>query len=152
MGPQRRLGIYVRFESPSIIKYLEPLTSDIFTARFADCQFNETVFPTLGGEKQKLEKSKISWNASSHLDPHTNQCELEVQKIIQLQKITNQLPDAFIDSKKVTKSHIPAEDAPARIHLPIGQSATILANTATAHQKRGRTIGSKNKNLRKRKE
>ena len=39
MGPQRRLGIYVGYESPSIIKYLEPTTGDVFTARFADCHF-----------------------------------------------------------------------------------------------------------------
>ena len=51
MGPQRRLGVYVGFDSPSIIKYLEPLTDDVFTARFADCHFNESVFPSLGGEK-----------------------------------------------------------------------------------------------------
>ena len=51
MGPQRRLGIYVDFNSPSIIRYLEPLTGDVFTARFADCHFNEHVFPLLGGEK-----------------------------------------------------------------------------------------------------
>jgi hypothetical protein len=37
MGPQRRLGMYIGFHSPSTIKYLEPLTGDIFTARFADC-------------------------------------------------------------------------------------------------------------------
>jgi hypothetical protein len=37
MGPQRRLGIYIGFHSPSTIKYLEPLTGDIFTAHFADC-------------------------------------------------------------------------------------------------------------------
>ena len=49
MGPQCRLGIYVSFDSPSIIKYLEPLTGDDFRARFADCHFNETVFPPLGG-------------------------------------------------------------------------------------------------------
>ena len=30
MGPQRRLGIYVGFDSPSIIRYLEPLTRDLF--------------------------------------------------------------------------------------------------------------------------
>ena len=30
MGPQRRLGIYVGFDSPSIIRYLEPLTDDVF--------------------------------------------------------------------------------------------------------------------------
>jgi hypothetical protein len=34
MGPQRRLGIYIGFHSPSIIKYLEPLTGDIFYSSF----------------------------------------------------------------------------------------------------------------------
>ena len=47
--PQRRLEIYVGFDSPSIIRYLEPLTGDVFRARFADCHFNEIVFPQLGG-------------------------------------------------------------------------------------------------------
>ena len=51
MCPQRRLGIYVGFGSPSIIRYLEPLKGDVFRARFADCHFNETIFPPLGGEK-----------------------------------------------------------------------------------------------------
>ena len=59
MSPQRRLGIYVGFETPSIIRYLEPLTGDIFTVRFADCQFNEVVFPTLG-KKEKEGKRNIS--------------------------------------------------------------------------------------------
>ena len=44
MGLQRRLGIYVGYKSPSIIQYLEPMTRDLFTARFADCYFNESVF------------------------------------------------------------------------------------------------------------
>jgi hypothetical protein len=56
MGPQRRLVIYIGFHSPSIIKYLEPLTGDIFTACFADCQFDEIIFPILRGEKEKIEK------------------------------------------------------------------------------------------------
>jgi hypothetical protein len=50
MGPQRKVEIYVRFKSPSIIKYLESLTGDLFTAWFADCIFNEDHFPALGGE------------------------------------------------------------------------------------------------------
>lgn len=58
MGPQKRLGIYVRFDSPSIIKYLKPLTGDIFKARFDDCRFDETIFPALGGDKIKPEKEK----------------------------------------------------------------------------------------------
>ena len=51
MGPQRRLGIYTGFDSPSIIRYLEPLTGDVFKACFEDCHFNKTIFPPLGGEK-----------------------------------------------------------------------------------------------------
>ena len=99
MGPQRRLGIYIGYESPSIIKYLESLTGDVFTARFVDCHFDETIFPTLGEEngKMKMLKKEITWNAHSlnHFDPRTKQCELEVQRIIHLQQVANQLPDAF---------------------------------------------------------
>ena len=40
MGPQCRIGIYVGFDSSSIIKYLEPMTGNVFRARFADCHFN----------------------------------------------------------------------------------------------------------------
>lgn len=150
MGPQRRLGIYVGFESPSIIKYLEPSTGDLFTARFADCHFNESVFPALGGENKQLEK-KISWNelSLSHLDPRTKQCELEVQKIIHLQRLANQLPDAFTDLKRVTKSHIPAVNAPIKLDVPKGDN--LVANESNARLKRGRPIGSKDKNPRKRK-
>jgi hypothetical protein len=50
MGPHRKLGIYVGYQSPSLIKYLEPLIGDLFTARYANCIFNEDHFPTLGGD------------------------------------------------------------------------------------------------------
>ena len=70
MGPQRRLGIYVGYESPSIIRYLEPLTGDLFTAKFADCHIDESIFPTSGGENKKLDNN-ISWKELSlnSLDP-----------------------------------------------------------------------------------
>ena len=69
-------------------------------------------------------KKEITWNASSltHFDPHTNQCELKFQKIVHFQNITNQLPNAFVDLKKVIKSHIQAVNALARINVPVGQS------------------------------
>ena len=51
MGPQHRLGIYVGFHSKSIIQYLQPLTGNLFTARFANYYFDEPVFPPLGGDK-----------------------------------------------------------------------------------------------------
>jgi len=53
---------------------------------------------------------EIIWKelSLSHLDPRTKECELEVQKIIHLQSLANQLPNAFTDPKSVTKSYIPA--------------------------------------------
>ena len=92
MGPQCRSGIYIGFDSPSIIKYLEPLTGDVLRARFADCHFDEVNFLSLGGDKlPKEERCEIIWNASSmsHLDPCTAQCDKEVQRITHLHKIAN---------------------------------------------------------------
>jgi len=151
MGPQRRLGIYVGYESPSIIKYLEPSMGDLFTARFADCHFVESTFPTLGGDEKQLKNNNITWNelSLSHLDPRTKQCELEVQRIIHLQGLANQLPDAFTDPKRVTKSHIPAANAPMKISVPEGQPQ--VGNESKPRLKRGRPIGSKDKNPRKKK-
>ena len=72
MGPQRRLGIYVGFHSTSIIQYLEPLTWNLFTARFADCHFDESVFPPLGGDKPINNKwHEITWNTPSLLHLNT---------------------------------------------------------------------------------
>ena len=71
--------------------------------------------------------------------PRTNQYELEVQMIIHFQNLVNQLPDAFIDTKKVTKSHIIAANAPAQIDVLKG----LLKNESQIRLKRGRTIDSK---------
>ena len=89
-----------------------------------DYHFNKTIFSPLGGEEPvSEERREIIWNALTltHLDPHTNQCELEVQRINNLQNLANQLQDAFIDTKKVTKSYIPATNTPTWIDVPVGQ-------------------------------
>jgi hypothetical protein len=61
-----------------------------------------------------------------------------------LQRITNELPNAFTDIKRVTKSHIPALNVPARIDITPAE--------VTIQRKRGRPIDSKDKNPRNRKE
>jgi hypothetical protein len=55
MEPQHKLGIYVDFDSPSIIRYLEPLTGDILKACFENCHFDENIFTSPGKEKSLLE-------------------------------------------------------------------------------------------------
>ena len=154
MGPQRRLGIYVGFHSNSIIQYLEPLTGNLFTARFANCHFDESVFPPLGEDKPINNKwREITWNTPSllHLDPRTKQSELEVQRILHLQDLADQLPDAFSNPNKVIKSHIPAVNTPAHIEIPIGDSGNAIASASKPRLKRGRPIGSKDSFTRKRK-
>ena len=51
LGSQCQLGIYVGFNSSSIIRYLEPFTRDIFTTSFANYHFDKNVFLPLGGGK-----------------------------------------------------------------------------------------------------
>jgi len=121
MDPHRKLGIYVGYLSPSIIKYLEPLTGDLFTAEYADCMFNEDHFPVLGEEfKYHTECQEINWDSIDTLkmDPRTKETELQVQRIIELQHITNNLPDAFTNTKGVTKSSFPARNVAERIEIP----------------------------------
>ena len=66
--------------------------------------------------------------------------------IIHLQNLANQLPNAFVDTKKVTKSHIPAANVPARVDITEGQKAF----ESKTRSKRGRPIGSKDITPRKR--
>ena len=107
--------------SPSIIKYLEPLTRDLLTARFADNIFNEDHFPALGEElKYHAESQKINWDAKgiANEDPRTQESELQILRILNLQNITNNLPDAFTAGKDITKSYIPVRNVPERIEVP----------------------------------
>ena len=63
-----------------------------------------------------------------------------------MQNLANQLPDAFIDIKKVTKSYILAANTPTRIDVPVGQ----LTNESKICLERDRPVGSKNVTPRKR--
>ena len=63
-----------------------------------------------------------------------------------MQNHANQLQDAFIDTKKVTKSYILAANTPTQIDVLIGQ----LTNEFKIRLKRGRSIGLKDVTLRKR--
>ena len=51
--------------APPQNKYLEPMTGDLFNARFAYCHFNETIFPSLEEEKVDPNKKEVdlTWNA-----------------------------------------------------------------------------------------
>jgi hypothetical protein len=76
----------VGYKSPSIIKYLEPLTGGLFTTGHADCIFDEYNFSALSGDNMyHKERQEINWNASSiqsydpsTIDPRTIESEPEI--------------------------------------------------------------------------
>jgi hypothetical protein len=121
MSHHRKLGIYVGFQSPFILKYLEPLTSDLFTTRFADCIFNEDHFSTLGEDNKFIDDGrKIVWDDKTILssDPRTKETYLQV-KILELHQITSNLSDVFTDYKGVIKSLNHVVNAPYRVDVLI---------------------------------
>ena len=69
-----------------------------------------------------------------------------------LQSIANQLPDAFADTKTVTKSHIPAVNAHACIKISNEKGKADDTRESKTRLKRGRPAGCKNKNPRKQKD
>ena len=88
------------------------LAGDLFTAEFADCHFDETVFPSLGGDNNKnvqQERHELSWSVPtlSHLDPQLN-----------IQNVVDSMPNAFSDIDKVTRSNTQAAHMPARLYIP----------------------------------
>jgi hypothetical protein len=62
-----------------------------------------------------------------------------------LQGIANQLSDVFTNSKRL------AANTPERIKVPEGKLINVATNELKARLKRGRLIGAKERNLRKRK-
>ena len=53
MGLRRRLRIYIGYDSPSIVKYLEPMIGDVFIICFVDCHFDKQNFPKIKGQTKK---------------------------------------------------------------------------------------------------
>ena len=145
IGPQRREAIYVGFDSPSIIRYLDSQSGELFRARFVDCLFHETVFPALGGDlgSQRRNDSLI-WNASEP-DPYNNSGELEVRRLLDLQRTATAAPDAFANLQRVTVPGTkPLTNLPIRLDIDTNGSAKDTA----PQRKRGRPIGSKDKTQR----
>ena len=60
-------------------------------------------------------------------------------EIILLQRLAYELPSSFTDPKKVSKSQVPAVNAPIKMDVPKGQYQT--GNESKEHLKRERPIG-----------
>ena len=127
------------------------MKGDLFNVRFIDFQFEKAHFSMLGGENAPLYQ-RMSRNFLEgkpvEFDSRTSQSELVVHKIIQLQHIATQLPDAFIYAKEVTKPHISTANALMIVVVPIDDKRPVKLEI---RQKSIWPIGAKDNNPQKRK-
>ena len=159
LGPQRTLGVYVGYESPSIIRYLDPKTGQMFRARFADCVFDESNFPCLGDDRKlqhssptssemdRVRKDEIFLPRSGPLvatrAPDAARVEELVKQAIDLHNIATKAPDAMAHDQGMTRSTgigSQFKNAPATIDTSAAP-VTIIEG----RRRPGRPPGSKNK-------
>ncbi len=115
MGAHRQEGIYVGFDSPSIVRYLEPTTTNLYKARFVNCRFIETKFPFL---PSKTQSKPLNFGAPETLtmnpDPPTSLANTEVTKLLNLINLAENTPDGFSTQPRIIRNPLPR----TRITLP----------------------------------
>ena len=105
MGPHREEGIYVGFDSPSIIRYLVPTTGILLKARFVNCRFIEHVFPKVfkSDPNQNLEFSAPE-TLMMNPDPPTSLLDTKVTKLLHLKSMAERVPDGFATSSCIIRN------------------------------------------------
>ena len=136
----RQEGIYVGFDSPSIIRYITPTTGTLLRARFANCRFEEDKFPALTSVTSSQGAKPLIFKASETFilnpDPRSSLAESEVAKILYLQKIANQTPDGFNNASRITMNPLnEAQNLPARVSLI--DSPSVVPALPTGKRTRG---------------
>lgn len=96
IGPHRQEGLYVGLDLPSIIRYLDPTTGDLFQARFTNCKFLEHVFPTLPSSSTQPPLNFCALETLTiNRDPPTSLPNTEVSKLVHLKSLAENTPDGF---------------------------------------------------------
>ena len=107
IGAHRQEGVYVGFDSPSIIRYLDP-TTYLYKARFANCRFIETTFLKLS---IPLNPQTLTFGAPESLslnpDPPTPLSNTEVTKLLTLKSLAETTPDGFSTQPRIIRNPLP---------------------------------------------
>lgn len=109
ISTHRQEGIYLDFDSPSIIRYLIPDTGIILKTRFATCKFIETQFPKL---PSTLSSPPITFTTlqilTSNPDPCTSLAKTEASKLLHLQALAKKIPDGLCSGPRIIHNPIPS--------------------------------------------
>jgi hypothetical protein len=124
IGCHRQEGIYVGFDSPSIIRYVSPSTGVLHKARFQNYQFDESHFPLLASSQPN--PSLEFWAPETFTinpDPRTTLADFEVKKLLTLKALAEKLPDGFSNSSRITRNPLPGAGQSAISILPAKRSS-----------------------------
>ena len=118
MTPHRIRGIYLGYDSPSIIRYKLPQSDDIYKARFQNCKFIENKFPGSQTQTNQTLKFKDLETLTLNPDPRTTLADSEVIKLLHLQHLAENIPDGFHSRPRIVRSPVPGSGNPVPIAPP----------------------------------
>ena len=108
ISKHRIAGVYVGFDSPSVIRYLTPSTGVLHKASFQNSQFDENSFPSVTSPQPNTPLE--FWAPETFTlnpDPRTALTDSEVKKLLDLQALAEKLPDGFTNISRVTRDPLP---------------------------------------------
>lgn len=124
ISAHRLKGVYVGFDSPSIIRYLEIRTGVVHKSRFENCRFIETVFLKLPHHDQSPPLAfRATESFTMNPDPRTVLAETDVKKLLHLQTLANQISDSFDSGTRISRSPVPGFGNPK---IPLVQDTTNI--------------------------
>jgi hypothetical protein len=135
ISAHREEGIYVGFDSPSIIRYINTRTTQVHKARFENCRFVETIFPTIPsppGEAPLTFRAPISMTMNP--DPRTTLPDEEVKKLIHLQTIAARIPDSFESGPRILRNPLPGSSSFKPAPIPKKRPAPTPAKTKSVRK------------------
>jgi len=119
IGNHRQEGIYVGFDLPSIVRYVAPLFGTLQRARFQNCQFEESQFPSIATPKPS--PGLEFWapeTLTMNPDPCTALADSEINKLLHLKSLAKKLPDGFSNTTRITHNPLPSAGPSPLIVLP----------------------------------
>ena len=134
ISAHREEGVYMGFDSLSILRYFIPSTGALLKARFQNCIFEENVFPHVPCPKGTSDLNFYSPQTFTlNPDPRTSLSETEVQKILHLQALADRLPNGFSDMPRVTC--IPVLGTGFKRKISALHTNAVLQTTENAEEK-----------------
>ena len=131
IGRHRLEGIYVGFDSPNIIRYILPSTSILHKARFQNCQFDESKFPTIASSQPPTTLDFWALETfTMNPDPRTALADTEVKKLLDLQILAEHLLDGFSNTLHITRNPLSGAGQPLIRIFPEKPNLATLAPSA----------------------